>query len=112
MVSQLTWTHKPNGTFSASNAAPYLSGSGSLQVLSGPVIGTNPTNLVATVNSGNLVLNWPTDHVGWTLQWQTNTPGMGLNTNWLVMPGSSIVNMLTDPIYIGNGSIFFRLASP
>ncbi len=103
---------QPPGLYTAAKVAPYLAGSGSLQVMSGPVIATNSTNLVAKVSAGNLVLSWPADHLGWTLQWQTNSPGMGLNINWLVMPGSSIVNLLTNPIDPANGSTFYRLVLP
>jgi len=80
-----------------------------LQVLSGPVMATNPTNLVGTVSGGNLVLSWPLDHVGWTLQTQTNPLTAGLGTNWLDVPGSSIVNLLTNPISATYGSTFYRL---
>ena len=103
---------QPKGLYPAAKAAPFLAGNGSLQVLSGPGIALNPTNLMARVSAGNLILSWPADHLGWTLQWQTNSLARGLGTNWLNLPGSSIINVLTNPIYPASGSTFYRLASP
>jgi len=92
-----TWTNK-------------LTIDGTIAVLS--VTSTARTNLSFTVSGGNLTLSWPADHIGWTLQAQTNTPGKGLGTNWVNVPGSSSVNQLVVPISPTNGSVFFRLTYP
>ncbi len=69
----------------------------------------NPTNIVATVISGSLKLSWPADHTGWTLQSQTNPLAQGLGTNWTDVPGSSVVNQVTNTFNSTNGSVFYRL---
>lgn len=59
------------------------------------------------VTSGQLRLNWPPDHTGWTLQAQTNPLNVGLGANWVDVPASSATNLTTLPI---NGStVFYRL---
>ena len=72
-------------------------------------VATNPTNIFATVSSNNLIISWPGDHTGWTLQAQTNSPSNGLGTNWVDVPGSSSVNRVTNVIQPANGSVFYRL---
>jgi autotransporter-associated beta strand protein len=76
------------------------------------VVATNPTNIAFAVSGNNLTLSWPSDHTGWTLQAQTNAPGIGIRTNWGVVPGSSSVNQLVIPINAANGSVFYRLIAP
>ena len=59
-----------------------------------------------------LSLVWPTDHTGWRLQAQTNTPSVGLTTNWADVPDSTATNQLTLPLHPTAGSVFFRLIYP
>ena len=61
---------------------------------------------------GQLQLSWPTDHLGWQVQAQTNGPGTGLSTNWVTLPGSGATNWFSVPVDNANGSVFFRLVSP
>lgn len=79
-------------------------------------VNTNPTNIVFSVVGGtNLVLSWPADHTGWGLQVQTNTLAVGLEVNsnaWFNIPGSSGVNILTNPIVTTNGAVFYRMRYP
>ena len=75
-------------------------------------VNTNPTNLTAVVNSGNLELSWPADHIGWRLQSQTNTVSVGLSTNWVDVTGSTTVNSVTNTINPANGSVFYRMVYP
>lgn len=72
-------------------------------------VNTTPTNIVSSVSGGNLTLSWPADHTGWTLQTQTNTRSVGLNTNWFDVPGSSTTNQVTLPISPAQPTVFFRL---
>jgi hypothetical protein len=75
------------------------------------VVSTVPVNLVAQMTGGNLLtLAWPTDHSGWQLQVQTNSPGEGLSTNWRDVAGSTMTNLMTLPINTTDGSIFYRLS--
>jgi autotransporter-associated beta strand protein len=74
-----------------------------------PLVNTNSTNIVFSVGSGNLTLSWPQDHIGWTLQAQTNTLSAGLGTNWVDVPGSTATNQVIVPINAANGSVFYRM---
>ncbi len=72
-------------------------------------VSITPTNILATVSGNSLILSWPGDHTGWTLQTQTNSPSTGLGTNWVDVPGSSSVNRVTNVTQPVNGSVFYRL---
>ncbi len=73
---------------------------------------TAPTNLSFTVSGGAIQFSWPTDHIGWRLECQTNSLGTGLNTNWSTVVGSALTNQISIPMTLANGSIFYRLAYP
>jgi hypothetical protein len=73
------------------------------------VVNPNPTNIVTTVTNNNLYLTWPTDHTGWQLQAQTNSPGVGISTNWANYNPSTGTNQVVLPINLTNGTVFFRL---
>jgi Domain of unknown function (DUF5010)/DUF5010 C-terminal domain/F5/8 type C domain len=77
-----------------------------------PSVSLTPTS-IATVASGNtILLSWPTDHLGWHLQVQTNTLGAGLGTNWVTLPGSDLVTGTNITINPANGAVFYRLVYP
>jgi autotransporter-associated beta strand protein len=86
-----------------------LTTSGTLSVVS--AINTNPTNITFAVTSGNLTLSWPTDHIGWTLQAQTNPIGGGISNNWVNVVGSQTNNQIVAPVNPTN-NVFFRLIYP
>ncbi len=71
-----------------------------------------PTNLVAQVVGNQLQLSWPSDHLGWRLQIQTNTLSIGLGTNWATVPNSTNTTQLQIPIDPANGAVFLRLIYP
>ena len=83
----------------------------SAQVSARPV-STAPTPLNFTFSGGQLQFNWPTDHVGWKLQVQTNSLNTGLGTNWTTVSGSSVTNQILQNIGPANGSVFYRLTYP
>lgn len=83
---------------------------GTIAVLS--VIPTTPTNLTFSVTGGALSLSWPANYTGWTLEAQTNAPGVGITTNWVRIPSSTNVNGMSFPIGPANGTVFFRLVYP
>jgi hypothetical protein len=58
---------------------------------------------------GQVQLSWPLDHLGWELQMQTNSTGVGLNTNWAAVPGSTVTNRMWLAVNPAAGSTFFRL---
>jgi autotransporter-associated beta strand protein len=82
---------------------------GSVKVLgvTSPV-NPNPTNIVAIVSSGSLNLSWPEDHIGWSLQAQTNGLSVGLSNNWTTL-GYEGTNEVTIPIDAVNPAVFYRL---
>ncbi len=76
------------------------------------VITTNRAPITSQLAGNQLTLSWPTNNIGWWLQAQTNAPGVGLTTNWIMVPGSSLSNLMTLTNNPSVGSVFFRLASP
>jgi hypothetical protein len=62
--------------------------------------------------SGEIVLSWPVEYLGWRLQAQTNSLSAGLGTNWVTMPGSDSLNSFTNSIDKANEAVFFRLIPP
>jgi hypothetical protein len=71
-----------------------------------------PINL-SSVSSGNaLAFSWPSDHLGWHLQVQTNTLGSGLGTNWATLPGSGLVTGTNLTINPASSAVFYRLVYP
>jgi len=69
---------------------------------------TTPTNLIATISADLLTLSWPSNHIGWTLQVQTNS----LDTNWSAVSGSAVTNQVTVPIDRSLSEVFYRLSYP
>ena len=109
------------GAFSSTNLPPLgpnliwsnsLAANGTLTVLS--TMALNPTNLSFQLLNGGTILqlSWPADHIGWSLQSQTNSLTSGLGTNWVAVAGSALTNQVSQAIGLANGSVFFRLVSP
>jgi autotransporter-associated beta strand protein len=67
------------------------------------------TTITPVMSGGNLTLAWPAGQTGWTLQEQTNPLTVGISTNWVTVPGSTITNQMTFPIDPTKGTVFFRL---
>ncbi len=83
---------------------------GVLSVIAG--VNTTPTNITTSVSGNVLTLSWPTDHLGWRLQVQTNSLSTGLNTNWSDVAGAASVNSVTNTINPANGAVFYRMIYP
>jgi hypothetical protein len=77
-----------------------------------PSVSLVPTSIAMAASGNTLALSWPTDHLGWRLQVQTNTLGSGLGTNWVTLPGSDVVTGTNITINPANGAVFYRLISP
>jgi hypothetical protein len=71
-------------------------------------VNPKPGPIQVSLAGGLLSLSWPTN-MGWTLQAQTNSPGVGLGTNWVIVPGSTAITNLVVPVSPTNGSVFYRL---
>jgi len=112
---QFIWSGAPAGTNTLTAQLLYDGGSvlasspANITVTNAVSVSTSPTNILATVSGNSLILSWPSDHTGWTLQVQTNTQSTGLGTNWLDVPDSIAVNAVTNTINPTNGSVFYRL---
>jgi hypothetical protein len=74
-----------------------------------PYTTDNPTNITASVSSNTLTISWPADHLGWTIQAQTNGLSAG---QWFDLPGSDVVNAVFIPIDPAIPSVFYRLSQP
>jgi hypothetical protein len=70
---------------------------------------TNATNLTAVLSNGILIISWPTDHMGWTLQSQISSSNMGLSTNWINVASSVYTNQIYISISQTNQAAFYRL---
>jgi hypothetical protein len=77
-----------------------------------PAVNMNPANIMVTAAGGEVKLSWPLDHTGWTLEMQTNLPGIGLGSNWVAVAGSDSTNQTTLPVNPANTSVFYRLVYP
>lgn len=100
----------PGGTYNASNLPGFLTGAGSL-VVSGSIPNT-PTSVNFSVSGNNLTISWPANYQGWILQAQTNALSVGLNANWVDVPGSASVTSVNIPINPAAPTVFYRLRYP
>jgi hypothetical protein len=76
------------------------------------VVSTNATSIAIVMSPNQLTLSWPSDHVGWRLQTQTNDLTAGLGTNWFDVANASATNLMVLPVSTANGGAFFRLIYP
>ena len=72
-------------------------------------VNTNPTQITVSWSLGQLLLSWPADHTGWTLQSQTDSRSAGIGANWANVPGSTATNQITITVNPANGCVFYRL---
>ena len=91
-----------------------LTADGTLRIVStgggGP--STTRTNIASSVSGSTLTLSWPIDHLGWTLQVQTNARSIGLTlpTNtWFDVSGSTATNQVDLPVNKADPTVFYRL---
>jgi fibronectin type 3 domain-containing protein len=84
----------------------------SLETSARPVSKASPQLSFATSTGQIQFFSWPTDHLGWQVQVQTNSPSAGIGTNWVTVPNSNLTNQFSLPIEINSGSVFFRLTYP
>ncbi|HUA66084.1 MAG TPA: LamG-like jellyroll fold domain-containing protein [Alphaproteobacteria bacterium] len=89
-----------------------ISSSNTLDLIVGPAVNSSPTNISFGVTNNQLYLTWPSDHIGWTLQAQTNRLSVGINTNWVNVARSTTTNQIVVPINLSNGCVFYRLTYP
>lgn len=102
------------GSPGAGLAYSYNPSNGILSVIT-QTIAPNSTNITAHVSGSSLTISWPSDHLGWILQAQTNSLGAGLSPavgSWIDIAGSS--NSVSENITIdpAKPSVFYRLRHP
>ena len=90
--------------------ANHLAIDGSIQVVN--TLASYPTNISFSVSGGTLSLNWPTTHLGWVLQSQTNSLSRGLGTNWLDVLNTENGTSASIPVNPTNATVFYRLRHP
>lgn len=83
---------------------------GSIKVVN--AVNTAPPVMTNTYNAGTLTLAWPTDHLGWRLQVQTNALTTGITTNWLTWPNSTNLTSVSVQVDPTQPTVFFRLVYP
>ena len=93
-VSPNIWTNK-------------LAVDGTIQVI--VPVSTAPVSIAMQATNASLSLSWPSDHIGWRLQSQTNTV---VGTNWVDVSGANLTNQVQIPIDLLNTCVFFRLIYP
>jgi autotransporter-associated beta strand protein len=129
VLSNLAGTITGSSTFKLFNANSYRGAFATLTPASpGPGLAWNTNTLVmdgtlrvvsispvtiANKISGNLLnLSWPADHIGWSLQAQTNSLSVGLGSNWFDIPNSYTTNEMTFALEPAAGCVFYRLIYP
>src|SRR5207237_264673 len=77
-------------------------------------VNPTPTNILSSVTGNTLTLTWPSDHIGWTLQTQTNALETGLNSTntWFNVAGSGTRNSVSITINPSEPTVFYRLVYP
>jgi autotransporter-associated beta strand protein len=66
-----------------------------------------PSLTIATTPDG-IDLSWGEGFSDYTIQFQTNAPGVGITTNWVTLPNPN-TNRVIFPIDTNWGSVFYRL---
>jgi len=83
---------------------------GSITLVTG--MSQTPTPITSVLTGSTLNLSWPLDHLGWTLQTQTNSLAVGISTNWTAVAGSTATNQVFMSVVATNPAVFYRLALP
>ena len=82
-------------------------------VVSNPSPSLAPVSLAfSQAAAGQLQVSWPSDHIGWQLEIQTNISSVGLGTNWVIVPGANNTNNFVLPMDPAVGNVFLRLVYP
>jgi hypothetical protein len=71
-----------------------------------------PPKLTGTAHGNFFNVSWPATYIGWQLETQTNSSGIGLESNWLAVPGSAATNQADTIRSDESHAVFFRLSAP
>jgi autotransporter-associated beta strand protein len=113
---QLFNANGTSGAFGSTNLPPLPAGlqwqwshaSGTLSIIA--TTSLTPTNLTANISSNSLRVEWPADHLAWTLE--TNAAGVAETNAWFPIIGSAATNQIFLPIDVAGSNVFFRLRFP
>jgi autotransporter-associated beta strand protein len=100
---------QPTGVYNSTTGAPYIIGTGSIEV---NPIANYSTNLSFSVIGNTMTISWPTTHLGWFLQVQTNSLSTGLSTNWVDIAGTDGLTSKQVTIDAAAPTVFYRLRHP
>jgi autotransporter-associated beta strand protein len=90
-----------------------LSVNGTITLASGGAVNTSPVSLGTSLSGKNLTLSWPSNHLGWRLEVQTNSLSVGSNkNNWFTVAGSTTVTSVPVTIDPTAPTVFYRLVYP
>ena len=111
---QWTLTNAMPGSYVLTAQVPFNTTNVTVSPVAGITVvpSTNRPSLAFAIANGALQVSWPADHTGWSLQAQTNPPGVGLGTNWATVFNSNSTNQMMLPIVPANGSVFYRMSYP
>ncbi|HEX3800787.1 MAG TPA: Ig-like domain-containing protein [Verrucomicrobiae bacterium] len=73
--------------------------------------GVNPTpvNITTTLVGNQLTLSWPADHIGWTLQSQSDSLNNSLGGAWQDVAGSTLTNQVVITVNPASPVVFYRM---
>lgn len=100
--------NKPAGLYSATTDPLYITGTGSLLVVS-PINPLPGVILLSNLGGGNLGLGWPTNS-GWILL--SNSIGLTATNSWFAIPNSTNLTNLNIVVDSTKTNVFFRLLHP
>jgi autotransporter-associated beta strand protein len=99
------------GVHNNSTDPTYLTGTGSLMVLTGPSgPNPNPTNILFSITGNTLNLHWPADYLGWYMQ--SNSVALANTNYWFDVPNSQTVTNLVITLDASKTNVFFRMRKP
>ena len=90
--------------------ASALASDGTLRIASDT--SPTPTNIALNLSGGQVTISWPSTHVGWQLQKQTNSVLVGYSTNWFNVPGTLTTNIFLEAVDPKVDCTFFRMMLP
>jgi len=106
----LNGVSQAGGVYNSTTSSPFIAGTGNLLV--GSAVASYPTNITFSGGGGTLTLSWPSTHLGWLLQSQTNSRSVGLSTNWFDVAGSASMTSTNLSVNPASPTVFYRLRKP
>lgn len=80
-----------------------------ISIVAAPTTSPTVTNVIS--GGTNITLTWPTTHLGWQLQAQTNGLAVGISNNWTAIGGTELTNRADVKIDKSQPTVFYRLSN-